>query len=81
SKLTLIPPADFSGTVDLSLSAFTLDKGLTIPLETSGSFTVTVNPVGDALIADIQGQASGTEGDVITLDLGLETRDTQPTGG
>lgn len=81
SKLTLIPPADFSGTVDLSLSAFTLDKGLTIPLETSGSFTVTVNPVGDALIADIQGQASGTEGDVITLELGLETRDTQPTGG
>lgn len=81
SKLTLIPPADFSGTVDLSLSAFTLDKGLTIPLETSGRFTVTVNPVGDALIADIQGQASGIEGDVITLDLGLETRDTQPTGG
>ncbi|WP_368174683.1 retention module-containing protein [Aeromonas sp. R5-4] len=81
SKLTLIPPADFSGTVELSLSAFTLDKGLTIPLETSGSFTVTVNPVGDALIADIQGQVSGTEGDVITLDLGLETRDTQPTGG
>ncbi|MEH8121467.1 retention module-containing protein [Aeromonas veronii] len=81
SKLTLIPPADFSGTVALSLSAFTLDKGLTIPLETSGSFTVTVNPVGDVLIADIQGQASGTEGDVITLDLGLETRDTQPTGG
>ncbi|MGN5184814.1 retention module-containing protein [Aeromonas veronii] len=81
SKLTLIPPADFSGSVELSLSAFTLDKGLTIPLETSGSFTVTVNPVGDALIADIQDQASGTEGDVITLDLGLETRDTQPTGG
>ncbi|WP_436404792.1 T1SS-143 repeat domain-containing protein [Aeromonas sobria] len=81
SKLTLIPPADFSGTVDLSLSAFTLDKGLTIPLETSGSFTVTVTPVGDAIIADIQGKASGTEGDVITLDLGLETRDTQPTGG
>ncbi|MGY3898182.1 type I secretion protein [Aeromonas veronii] len=81
SKLTLIPPADFSGTVELSLSAFTLDKGLTIPLETSGSFTVTVNPVGDALIADIQDQASGTEGDVITLDLGLETRDNQPTGG
>ncbi|MFQ2071511.1 retention module-containing protein [Aeromonas veronii] len=81
SKLTLIPPADFSGTVELSLSAFTLDKGLTIPLETSGSFTVTVTPVGDALIADIQSQASGTEGDVITLDLGLETRDSQPTGG
>ncbi|WP_421230162.1 retention module-containing protein [Aeromonas jandaei] len=81
AKLTLIPPADFSGSVDLSLSAFTLDKGLTIPLETSGSFTVTVNPVGDAIIADIQGQASGTEGDVITLDLGLETRDNQPTGG
>ncbi|QXC36622.1 retention module-containing protein [Aeromonas jandaei] len=81
AKLTLIPPADFSGSVDLSLSVFTLDKGLTIPLETSGSFTVTVNPVGDALIADIQGQASGTEGDVITLDLGLETRDNQPTGG
>ncbi|WP_429023189.1 retention module-containing protein [Aeromonas allosaccharophila] len=81
SKLTLIPPADFSGTVELSLSAFTLDKGLSIPLETSGSFTVTVTPVGDAIIADIQDQASGTEGDVITLDLGLETRDTQPTGG
>ncbi|WP_421262162.1 retention module-containing protein [Aeromonas jandaei] len=81
AKLTLIPPADFSGSVDLSLSAFTLDKGLTIPLETSGSFTVTVNPMGDALIADIQGQASGTEGDVIKLDLGLETRDNQPTGG
>ncbi|PKQ74229.1 type I secretion protein [Aeromonas sobria] len=81
SKLALIPPADFSGTVDLTFSAFTLDKGLTVPHEEPGSFKVTINPVGDAIIADIQGQASGTEGDVITLDLGLETRDTQPTGG
>ncbi|MFM4942346.1 type I secretion protein, partial [Aeromonas bivalvium] len=81
SKLTLIPPADFSGTVDLTLSAFTLDKGLTQPLETSAGFTVTVNPVGDPIIADIQDKASGTEGDVITLNLGVETRDTQATGG
>ncbi|MFM5589097.1 retention module-containing protein [Aeromonas rivipollensis] len=81
SKLTLIPPADFSGSVELTLSAFTLDKGLTLPLETSGSFTVTVNPVGDPIIADIQDKASGTEGDVITLNLGLETKDTQATGG
>ncbi|MFQ2514490.1 retention module-containing protein [Aeromonas caviae] len=79
SKLTLIPPADFSGTVDLTLSAFTLDKGLTLPLETSAGFTV--NPVGDAVITDMQEQASGTEGDVITLNLGVETRDTQATGG
>ncbi|MFQ2447747.1 retention module-containing protein [Aeromonas caviae] len=81
SKLTLIPPADFSGTVSLTLSAFTLDKGLTLPLETSAGFTVTVNPVGDAVITDMQEQASGTEGDVITLKLGVETRDTQATGG
>lgn len=81
STLTLIPPADFSGTVDLTLSAFTLDKGLTLPLETSAGFTVTVNPVGDAVITDMQEQASGTEGDVITLNLGVETRDTHATGG
>ncbi|WP_247625994.1 type I secretion C-terminal target domain-containing protein [Aeromonas genomosp. paramedia] len=81
SKLTLIPPADFSGSVELTLSAFTLDKGLTLPLETKGSFTVTVNPVGDPIIADIQDKASGTEGDVITLNLGLESKDTQATGG
>ncbi|CAJ1850114.1 retention module-containing protein [Aeromonas veronii] len=81
AKLTLIPPADFSGSVDLSLSAFTLDKGLTIPLETSGSFTVTVNPVGDALISDLVPNASGVEGDRILLNLGLETRDTHATGG
>ncbi|MCX4036527.1 Ig-like domain-containing protein [Aeromonas caviae] len=81
SKLTLIPPADFSGTVSLTLSAFTLDKGLTLPLETSAGFTVTVNPVGDAVITDMQEQASGTEGDVSTLNLGVETRDTQATGG
>uniref|UniRef100_UPI003BA0694D T1SS-143 repeat domain-containing protein n=1 Tax=Aeromonas sanarellii TaxID=633415 RepID=UPI003BA0694D len=81
STLTLIPPADFSGTVDLTLSAFTLDKGLTLPLETSAGFTVTVNPVGDAVITDMQDQASGTEGDVITLLLGVETRDTHATGG
>ncbi len=81
SKLTLIPPADFSGNVELTLSAFTLDKGLTMPLETKGSFTVTVKPVGDVIIADIQDKASGTEGDVVTLNLGLETKDTQATGG
>ncbi|HAU4928676.1 retention module-containing protein [Aeromonas hydrophila] len=81
AKLTLIPPADFSGSVDLSLSAFTLDKGLTIPLETSGSFTVTVNPVGDALISDLLPTASGVEGDRILLNLGLETRDIHATGG
>lgn len=81
STLTLIPPADFSGTLDLTLSAFTQDLGLTLPLETSAGFTVTVNPVGDAVITDMQEQASGTEGDVITLNLGVETRDTQATGG
>ncbi|MFM5138727.1 retention module-containing protein [Aeromonas rivipollensis] len=81
SKLTLIPPANFSGNVELTLSAFTLDKGLTMPLETSDSFTVTVKPVGDVIIADIQDKASGTEGDVVTLNLGLETKDTQATGG
>ncbi|MCS3455731.1 T1SS-143 domain-containing protein [Aeromonas sp. BIGb0405] len=81
SKLTLIPPANFSGNVELTLSAFTLDKGITIPLETSDSFTVTVKPVGDVIIADIQDKASGTEGDVVTLNLGLETKDTQATGG
>ncbi|PTT45973.1 retention module-containing protein [Aeromonas sp. HMWF016] len=81
AKLTLIPPADFSGSVELSLSAFTLDKGLTLPLETSGSFTVTVNPVGDALISDLVPTASGVEGDRIQLNLGLETRDTHATGG
>ncbi|MGE6288696.1 retention module-containing protein [Aeromonas media] len=81
TRLALIPPADFSGTVDLTLSAFTLDKGLTLPLETSAGFTVTVNPVGDVIIADIESKVSGAEGDVITLNLGLETRDTQATGG
>ncbi|MFM5556632.1 T1SS-143 repeat domain-containing protein, partial [Aeromonas rivipollensis] len=81
SKLTLIPPANFSGNVELTLSAFTQDLGLTIPLETKGSFTVTVKPVGDVIIADIQDKASGTEGDVVTLNLGLETKDTQATGG
>ncbi|MGY4012474.1 T1SS-143 repeat domain-containing protein [Aeromonas molluscorum] len=81
ANLKLIPPADFSGSLDLTFSAFTLDKGLTMPLETSAGFTVTINPVGDVIIADIQGQASGTEGDVITLSLGLETRDAQATGG
>ncbi len=81
STLTLIPPANFSGTVDLTLSAFTQDLGLTLPLETSAGFTVTVNPVGDAVITDMQEQASGTEGDVITLNLGVETRDTHATGG
>lgn len=81
AKLILIPPADFSGSVDLTLSAFTLDQGLTLPLETSGSFTVSVNPVGDALISDLVPTASGVEGDRILLNLGLETRDTQATGG
>ena len=81
SKLTLIPPSDFSGSVDLTLTAYTLDNGLSVPLGTSGNFTVTVNPVGDVIIADIETKASGTEGDVITLNLGLETRDTQATGG
>ncbi|MGE6200242.1 retention module-containing protein [Aeromonas media] len=81
SKLTLIPPANFSGNVELTLSAFTQDLGLTMPLETKGSFTVTVKPVGDVIIADIQDKASGTEGDVVTLNLGLETKDTQATGG
>ncbi|MGY3920743.1 retention module-containing protein [Aeromonas eucrenophila] len=81
STLTLIPPADFSGSVDLTLTAYTLDNGLSVPQDTSGNFTVTVNPVGDVIIADMQDKASGTEGDVIKLNLGLETRDTQATGG
>ena len=46
SKLTLIPPADFSGTVSLTLSAFTPGQGADPAPETSAGFTVTVNPVG-----------------------------------
>lgn len=80
STLSLIPPADFSGAVTLALSAFTLDKGLTLPLESSQSFTVTVNPVGDALFSNMLTSASGTEGEAISLTLNLETRDTRATG-
>ncbi|WP_462323865.1 T1SS-143 repeat domain-containing protein [Desulfoplanes sp.] len=76
--LAMTPPADFSGSIDLNLVAYTRDTGQTDFVETMESFTVTVNPVADELAqaVDVEAVSAGREDSLLPLDLELSTTDT-----
>jgi T1SS-143 domain-containing protein len=76
--VAMTPPADFSGSIDLHLVAYTRDTGQTDFVETMAPFTVTVNPVADDLAqaVNIEDLAAGREDSLVALDLKLSTTDT-----
>ncbi|MGF1683229.1 retention module-containing protein [Photobacterium minamisatsumaniensis] len=75
SSLGLIPPKDFSGTVELGVVVFSKEESLELPAEFSSNFTVVVNPIADRVDTDITPTAEGTEDGAIDLILNIEAFD------
>ncbi|OSQ34451.1 Ig-like domain-containing protein, partial [Thalassospira mesophila] len=71
--LTLTPPADFSGVLDLDVTALATDG--TETANTSASLTVNVTPVADAPLLSV-GLATGAEDTAIALDVAVASPDT-----
>ncbi|KHT62651.1 hypothetical protein RJ45_16225 [Photobacterium gaetbulicola] len=75
SSLGLIPPKDFSGSVELGIVVFSKEDSLDLPVENTANFTVVVNPIADRLDIDATPTAEGTEDDNIDLVLNIEAFD------
>ncbi|WP_208161068.1 M10 family metallopeptidase C-terminal domain-containing protein [Shewanella algae] len=80
-QVKVIPPKDFSGSVDLNLVVYTKEDSLTVPAEHNTSISVVVNPIADGIDSDIKPTASGNENDSsgITLELNIEALDDKAT--
>lgn len=65
ATLTLTPPANFAGTIDLTLRATTTEANGGATATTTADFTVTVTPEVDG--AALSGSASGSEDTWITI--------------
>ncbi|MBC7001274.1 retention module-containing protein [Photobacterium sp. BZF1] len=75
SSLGLIPPKDFSGSVELGIVVFSKEDSLDLPVENTATFTVVVNPIADRVDIDVTPTAEGTEDDNIDLVLNIEAFD------
>jgi large repetitive protein len=79
SDIKLIPPEDFSGSVNLEVTAYTKEALDALPKEAgTHEFTVEVAPVSD--VVDIIGSgpdsiATGRENENITINLNVQARD------
>ncbi|WP_296990995.1 Ig-like domain-containing protein [Thalassospira sp. UBA1131] len=73
SGLTLTPPDNFSGSIDLDISATSREANGSVAT-TNTSFTVDVTGVADGATLDVS-DASGTEDSVIALDIDTELLD------
>jgi large repetitive protein len=69
--LTLTPPRDFSGTLDLTIRATAREKANGHEATTEAEFKVTVHAVADAPLAEA-GDVTGKEDHSIALDLSAE---------
>ncbi|CAM3485552.1 beta strand repeat-containing protein [Thalassospira profundimaris] len=73
SGLTLTPPDNFSGSIDLDISATSREANGSVAT-TNASFTVDVTGVADGATLDVS-DASGTEDSAIALDIDTELLD------
>ncbi|MDP3269348.1 MAG: type I secretion C-terminal target domain-containing protein, partial [Legionella sp.] len=83
SNIKLIPPDDFSGTVNLQVTAYTKEALAALPtVAGTQAFSVVVNPVSD--VVDIIGAGaasnlSGIENGSISVALNIQARDDTDT--
>jgi large repetitive protein len=75
SGISLIPPKDFSGTVELGITVFTKEDLLSDVVAQSSVISVQVNPIGDLVDSDITSEYDGTESQPIDIILNLQARD------
>ncbi|MDQ0537419.1 hypothetical protein QO018_006323, partial [Azospirillum picis] len=72
--LTMTPPANYAGTLSLTVTA-TAKDGTATPASASGSLAVTVKPVADVPLLTVS-DCSGHQGHDVTLTIGAALRDT-----
>ena len=76
--LTVTPPQDYSGTMNLSVTATSLDG--TSTAASTASFSVTVGDVPDAVAPTLTvGPATGNEDTAITLNIAVDPADAGTT--
>ncbi|HIF9181107.1 TPA: DUF5801 repeats-in-toxin domain-containing protein [Photobacterium damselae] len=81
-SVSIIPPKDFSGQVDIDIVVYSQEDSLDKPAENSTTVTIDVQPVADKVDSDIVDHVSGTEDDAIVIDLDLKAYDdTNTTDG
>lgn len=78
-NISLIPPRDFSGEVELNVVVYSKENSLTEVKENSTSISIEVQPRADGVDTDIETQAEGKEQAVegIELILNIEALDDQ----
>ncbi|WP_237668436.1 T1SS-143 repeat domain-containing protein, partial [Vibrio sp. V38_P2S17PM301] len=81
SAIEIKPPKNFSGEVELGLTVFTQEELLGVPTEHTGSFKVTVNPIGDIVDVEPDTNVSGREGENIEIDIKASVTDNQDSIG
>ncbi|PSV27835.1 retention module-containing protein [Photobacterium sp. GB-56] len=79
SSVKIVPPKDFSGTVNIDIVVYSKEETLDKPAENRKTITIDVQPVADKVDTDVNPNASGDENGSITLDLGIKAYDDENT--
>ncbi|EOD77585.1 hypothetical protein D515_03709 [Grimontia indica] len=75
SQLQIIPPANFSGEVDLMMTVYTKEAGANFVVGQSQELSLTVEPEGDGANVFAAGSASTTEDIAVDLDIEISAKD------
>ncbi|ODA22827.1 retention module-containing protein [Photobacterium damselae] len=73
--VSLVPPKDFSGTLDINLTVYTKEDLLPDVKEQSTQLNINVEPIADRVDSDITTEYQGKENSPIDISLKLQARD------
>ncbi len=69
SDIEIQPPKNFSGEVDIGITVFTQEELLKVPTEHTGTFKVTIDPIGEDVDVNPDSLVSGNEGEDIDINI------------
>ncbi|WP_028024152.1 retention module-containing protein [Enterovibrio calviensis] len=75
SQIKVEPAADFSGTVEFTVTVFTQEDSLDTPTGFSQAVSLTVDPIADGANASVKATASGVEDNDIHLEMEIKAKD------
>ncbi|NOJ18755.1 retention module-containing protein [Vibrio jasicida] len=81
SDIEIQPPKNFSGEVDIGITVFTQEELLKVPTEHTGTFKVTIDPIGDDVDVNPDTLVSGNEGEDIEININALVVDNQESIG
>ncbi|TMX46027.1 hypothetical protein DA099_15845 [Photobacterium damselae] len=73
--VSLVPPKDFSGTLDINLTVYTKEDLLPDVKEQSTQLNFNIEPIADRVDSDITTEYQGKENSPIDISLKLQARD------